>query len=151
MPDIYDKKRRSEIMAQIAGKDTKPEKLIRSYLHSQGFRFRINNPNLPGKPDIVLKKYNAVIFIHGCFWHNHKGCKKSKLPETRKQFWRNKIGNTVKRDKRNISELKKIGWRIAIVWECAIKNKEDLPSSYTKLKFWIVGNEKMIQIQKNRK
>jgi len=147
--DFMTPKQRSQAMSRVRGKNTKPEKLVRSYLHSQGFRFRINNPKLPGKPDIVLKKYNVVIFVHGCFWHHHKGCKKSKMPETRKEFWENKIGNTVKRDKRNISELKKLGWRIGIIWECAIKNKEDLSSSCAKVKCWIVGNEKMIRIQKN--
>ena len=133
-------------MAQISGKDTKPEKLIRSYLHNQGFRFRVNNPNLPGKPDIVLKKYNAVIFVHGCFWHHHKECKKSKFPETRKEFWENKIYKTVKRDKRNISDLKKLGWRIAIVWECSIKGKEKLSSTCEQLNSWLIEDNKFIEI-----
>ena len=118
MTDFMTPQQRSKAMSKVRGYNTKPEKLIRSNLHRQGFRFRINNPNLPGRPDIVLKKYNTIIFVHGCFWHHHKGCKKSKLPQTRTEFWENKIASTVMRDKRNVSDLTEQGWRIAIVWEC---------------------------------
>ncbi len=147
MTDFMTPKQRSQAMSKVRGVNTKPEKLIRSHLHRQGFRFRINNPNLPGKPDIVLKKFNAVIFVHGCFWHNHKGCKKSKLPKTRKEFWKKKITDTVMRDQRNIANLMKLGWRIAIVWECGTKKKDDLENIIKKLSKWIIeGQTKRIEL-----
>ena len=125
-------------MSKIGGKETNPEILVRKYLFAKGFRYRKNEKKLPGKPDIVLNKYKAVIFVHGCFWHNHKGCKKSKLPNTRKEFWKNKIEVTVRRDQRNISDLTKQGWRIAIVWECGTKNKDYFKYIMNKLAEWIV-------------
>lgn len=147
MTDFMTPNQRSQAMSKVRGCNTKPEKMIRSHLHRQGFRFRINSLNLPGKPDIVLKKYDAIIFIHGCFWHNHKGCKKSKLPDTRKEFWENKIAATVLRDQRNISDLTKQGWRIAIVWECGTKNKHYLEKNIKKLSKWIIeGPSKQIEL-----
>ncbi len=147
MTDFMTPKQRSKTMSKVRGKNTKPEKLIRSRLHKLGFRFRINCPNLSGKPDIVLKKYNAVIFVHGCFWHNHKGCKKSKLPDTRNEFWKNKIAGTVMRDQRNISDLAKQGWRIALVWECGTKKKNNLDNIINKLsKCLIEGHTKHIEL-----
>jgi T/G mismatch-specific endonuclease (EC 3.1.-.-) len=108
--DIYSTLKRSEIMSKVGGKDTKLEIFVRKYLFSKGFRYRLNDDRFPGKPDIVLPKYNTVIFVHGCFWHGHKNCKASKLPETRKQFWEKKISDNVKRDERNIRDLKnKVG------------------------------------------
>lgn len=138
MTDFMTPAQRSKAMSKVRGRNTKPEKLIRSYLHRQGFRFRINSPNLPGKPDIVLRKYNVVIFVHGCFWHHHEGCKKSAMPDTRTEFWENKIAGTVKRDQKNISDLTKQGWRIAIVWECCTKKKDDLEDTINKLSGWII-------------
>ena len=147
MTDFMTPKQRSKAMSKVRGYNTKPEKLVRSHLHRQGFRFRINSPNLPGKPDIVLKKYNAIIFVHGCFWHNHKGCKKSKLPDTRNEFWKNKIAGTVMRDQRNISDLTNQGWRIAVVWECGTKKKDDLENIIRKLSKWIIeGQSKRIEL-----
>ena len=124
MPDIYTKLKRSQIMSKISGKETKPELLVRKYLFSQGFRFRKNVKNLPGSPDIVLPKYKAVIFVHGCFWHGHEGCKRSKLPETNKEFWKNKISATKDRDIRNVAKLEKMGWKVIIIWQCSLKNNE---------------------------
>jgi len=111
-------------MSKISGKDTKPEILVRKFLFSKGFRYRINDRRYPGRPDIVLPKSKIVIFIHGCFWHGHLGCKASKLPETRKEFWEKKINDTQLRDKRNIETLKKKGWHVIVVWQCEIKNIE---------------------------
>jgi DNA mismatch endonuclease (patch repair protein) len=122
MSDIYDKSKRSVIMSRISGKDTKPEIQVRKYLFANGFRYRKNVKELPGKPDIVLPKYNTVIFIHGCFWHGHK-CKAGKLPETKKDFWTNKISNTKLRDKRNFDSLVKIGWKVIVIWQCELNNK----------------------------
>ncbi len=110
-------------MSKISGKDTKPEIYVRKFLFSKGFRYRANDKRYPGKPDIVLPKFKTIIFIHGCFWHGHAGCKASELPETRKEFWKKKIGDNIARDKRNIEILKGRGWRIIIIWQCEIKNK----------------------------
>src|SRR5690606_12253344 len=124
MSDIFSSKKRSEIMSKISGKETKPEILVRKYLFGNGFRFRKNVKTLSGKPDIVLPKYKTIIFVHGCFWHGHKDCKKSKLPKTRKEFWENKIRGNIQRDKTNIEELKNQGWNVLVLWECELKNKE---------------------------
>lgn len=110
-------------MSKISGKDTKPEILVRKFLFSKGFRFRVNDKRYPGKPDIVLPKFKTIVFIHGCFWHGHAGCKASELPETRKEFWKKKIGDNITRDKRDIETLKSQGWHIIIIWQCEIKNK----------------------------
>jgi DNA mismatch endonuclease, patch repair protein len=122
MPDIYDSEKRSEIMSRISGKETKPEIIVRKFLFSNGFRYRKNDKKLPGKPDIVLSKYKTVIFIHGCFWHGHS-CKSGRLPETRKQFWEEKIGTNKERDQRNRAILTEAGWKVLIVWQCDLKNK----------------------------
>ena len=120
--DIYSKSKRSEIMSKIGGKDTKLEIIIRKYLFSKGFRYKKNDKRYPGKPDIVLPKYQTIIFVHGCFWHGHKNCKASKLPETRKRFWKNKISDNMTRDLKNIRELEKLGWNVIVVWNCEINN-----------------------------
>ena len=111
-------------MSNISGKETKPEILVRKFLFSKGFRFRKNDSRYPGKPDIVLPKYKTVIFIHGCFWHGHKGCKRSKLPETNVLFWKNKISLNIERDKKNRIELEKQGWVVLIIWQCALRNEK---------------------------
>ncbi len=109
-------------MSKIGGKDTRIEKIVRSYLFSKGFRFRKNDKRYPGTPDIVLPKYNTIIFVHGCFWHGHENCSYSKLPETRKDFWQEKITRNVKRDRRVKALLENHGWRVIIIWQCEIKN-----------------------------
>jgi len=121
------KLKRSWNMAQIKGKDSKPELIVRSYLHGRGFRFRTNVNSLPGKPDIVLKKYNTLIFVDGCFWHRHKGCKYAYTPKSRKEFWRTKFRNNVKRDKIVNEELAKSEWNVHRIWECEI-NENNLDS-----------------------
>ncbi len=125
MSDIFSSEKRSEIMSKISGKETKPEILVRKYLFANGFRFRKNDKRFPGKPDIVLPKYKTIVFINGCFWHGHKNCKKAKLPETRKEFWENKINSNIIRDQQNIDYLESIGWSVIIVWQCRLgKDKE---------------------------
>ena len=114
------KLKRSWNMAQIKGKDSKPELIVSSYLHGRGFRFRTNVNSLPGKPDIVLKKYNTLVFVDGCFWHRHKGCKYAYTPKSRKEFWRTKFRNNVKRDKLVNEELGKSEWNVHRIWECEI-------------------------------
>lgn len=111
-------------MANIRGKETKPEIIVRKFLFSKGFRFRKNVKKLPGTPDIALPKYNTVIFIHGCFWHRHKNCEKAQLPETRKQFWEKKISGNVQRDQDNIRELKKVGWNVIVLWQCQLRKRK---------------------------
>ncbi|MBI4687292.1 MAG: DNA mismatch endonuclease Vsr [Nitrospirae bacterium] len=124
MVDIFSKNKRSAIMAKIRGDETQPEIVVRKFLFSKGFRFRKNVKTLPGKPDIVLPKYKTVIFIHGCFWHKHKNCKKAQLPETRKEFWEKKISGNVERDKKNIRQLKKTGWQVIVLWQCRLGKKQ---------------------------
>ena len=108
-------------MAAIKGKDTKPEMIVRKYLFSRGLRFRVQVRKLPGNPDIVLPKYKTVIFVNGCFWHGHEGCRYFRLPKSNVEFWKEKIERNVARDVRNEAELKALGWRVVRVWECEIK------------------------------
>lgn len=108
-------------MSAIKGKDTKPEILLRKALFKRGFRFRIHRKDLPGKPDIVLPKYHAAIFVQGCFWHGHEGCPMFRMPSTRTEFWKEKIQSNKKRDEKNQTMLSKDGWRVLEVWECSMK------------------------------
>ncbi len=147
MVDIYSQRKRSDIMSQISGKETKPELLVRKYLFSKGLRYRKNVANLPGHPDIVLPKYKSAIFVHGCFWHGHNGCSKSKLPTTRTEFWQAKIDRTIKRDKENIDELSILGWRVAVVWECRLKNKVLIERGIAELEKWIKSSEERLEIR----
>ena len=119
--DVHDSQTRSYNMSQIKGKDTRPELIVRHQLFKSGFRYRIHVKKLPGKPDIVLSKYKTVIFVHGCFWHKHKGCKNFVLPKTRTKWWLEKINKNVQRDKKNIKKLEQLGWKIFVVWECELK------------------------------
>lgn len=121
MADVMTPEQRSRCMAAIRGKDTKPEMIVRRYLFSRGLRFRVQVRKLPGNPDIVLPKYRTVIFVNGCFWHGHEGCRYYRLPKSNIEFWEQKIKNNVARDVRNENELKSLGWRVIRVWECDIK------------------------------
>jgi DNA mismatch endonuclease (patch repair protein) len=118
--DIVDRATRSRMMAGIKGRDTKPERVVRSQLHRAGFRFRLHRRDLPGSPDIVLPRWNAVIFVHGCFWHRHPGCSKASTPRTRARFWNAKFAGNIERDRRNLLALRRLGWRVKVVWECSI-------------------------------
>lgn len=124
--DIVEPKVRSRMMSSVRSKDTKPEQKVRSLLHKMGFRFRLHKKDLPGKPDIVLSKYQTVIFVHGCFWHQHPGCPKSKRPSSRVHFWEKKLNQNMRRDAVNIERLKKLGWYVHIVWECQTKDNDNL-------------------------
>ncbi len=112
-------------MSRIRGKNTIPEVHLRKLLHAAGYRFRLHAPDLPGKPDIVLKKYKTVIFVHGCFWHRHDGCTGATIPKTRTEFWTKKFEATVERDLRKKEELEQAGWKVEIVWECELKRDPD--------------------------
>lgn len=118
MSDVYDAETRSYVMSQIRAKNTKPEKIVRSVLHRNGYRFRLHRDDLPGTPDIVLPKYNSVIFVHGCFWHQHKNCRLSKKPKSNTQYWHKKLDRNVERDQANIAELTQDSWRVLVIWEC---------------------------------
>jgi len=121
MADVHEPEVRSYNMSQIKGKDTKPELLVRKFIHSHGFRFRLHDKKLPGKPDIVLKKFHTVIFIHGCFWHGHEGCKYFVVPKTRTKWWIDKINRNKEKDRESSSILQKEGWNIITIWECELK------------------------------
>jgi DNA mismatch endonuclease (patch repair protein) len=121
MVDVHDKETRSFNMSRIRSKNTKPEMLVRKFLFANGFRYRLHVKKLPAKPDIVLPKYQKVIFIHGCYWHGHEGCKYFVLPVSRIEWWKTKIENNKKRDERNIADLLKLGWQPIIIWECELK------------------------------
>jgi len=124
--DNVTKEKRSEIMSGIRSRNTKPEILIRKGLFKLGYRYRINSNSIFGKPDIILKKYNAVIFIHGCFWHGHIGCENFRMPKSNIQFWIDKIDRNRKRDGEVLNYLHATGWRICIIWECAIRGKKQM-------------------------
>ena len=121
MADIKSKEARSYNMSQIKGKNTKPEELVRKYLFAQGFRYRKNDKRLPGSPDIVLPKYQTVVFVNGCFWHGHPGCKYFVWPKSNADFWKSKILRNIERDQHNYRALQEMGWRIIHVWECELK------------------------------
>lgn len=123
MPDFLTPAERSERMARIRSKDTSPELALRRALHARGFRFRLDDRKLPGRPDIVLARHRAVIFVHGCFWHRHQGCKVASTPKSNTDFWLEKFRRNVERDERSIRELKALGWRVFVVWECDLGSK----------------------------
>lgn len=113
-------------MSRIRGRDTGPELAVRSLLHRAGFRFRVNRRDLPGTPDIVLPRYRVVMFVHGCFWHRHRGCRLAYAPKTRKTFWARKFKDNTQRDKKNYAALEKLGWRVIVVWECEVRETAQL-------------------------
>ncbi len=147
MMDVVSSKKRSQMMAGIHARNTKPEIAIRRLLHKSGFRFRIHNDELPGKPDIVLKKYRAIIFVHGCFWHRHQ-CHLFKWPKTRAEFWKTKINRNVLNDKKAIRDLHIADWRICVVWECSVKGTKKKSSSHMEklIKNWLDSNKNMVEI-----
>ncbi len=124
--DTLSPEQRSRTMSRIKGKDTAPERAVRSLLHRMGYRFRLHRKTLPGTPDIVLPRHRAVIFVHGCFWHGHPGCGRATLPATRREFWSRKIADTRERDRRAVSDLEKLGYRCCIVWQCELKDTDAL-------------------------
>jgi len=124
--DIYNKAERSWVMSQVRGKNTLPERMVRTALHKMGYRFRLHKADLPGKPDITLPIYRTVIFVNGCFWHQHPGCKKATIPQNNRVFWRKKLTNTVKRDKETRLRLRRMGWKVLALWECRINRSIEL-------------------------
>lgn len=124
--DRISSEHRSWNMSRIRSRDTKPEKLVRSLLHRLGYRFRLHRKDLPGKPDVVLPKYAAAVFVHGCFWHRHPGCRFAYTPKSRTRFWEEKFSGNVARDRRNRKELEGLGWTVLTVWECETRDLETL-------------------------
>lgn len=151
MPDVVSRARRSEMMSGIRGKNTKPELMIRSALHRAGYRFRLHTKDLPGKPDLVLPKYRAVIFVNGCFWHGHD-CHLFKWPGTRKDFWRAKITRNRTIDSRAIETLQQQEWRVLTVWECTLKGKErlDIERIVDEITGWLYSDDTFHEIRGRR-
>lgn len=146
--DTVDKATRSRIMASVGQRDTGPEVILRRTLHRLGLRYRLHDKKLPGSPDLVFPRFNAVIFVHGCFWHVHKGCKFATKPSSRKEFWNEKFKDNKKRDKRNYKTLLKSDWRVLVVWECAIKGKKEagLDKLGKNVVGWLKSNEQYAEI-----
>lgn len=126
MVDKVTPEQRSRNMSRVKGQDTAPEKAVRSLLHRMGYRFRLHSQDLPGRPDIVLRKYRTVIFVHGCFWHGHVGCPRAKRPTTNTEFWNAKIDGNIARDASAAASLRAQGWRVMTLWQCRIKNQGTL-------------------------
>lgn len=124
MTDVHTKEIRSYNMSRIKSRDTKPEMLVRKFLFANGFRYKLHDKKLPGKPDIVLPKHKTAIFIHGCFWHGHPNCRKFVLPKTRTEWWLNKINANKAKDTKSLKALTKDGWKIIIIWECRLNSKK---------------------------
>lgn len=133
MTDIKTPEERSRNMAAIKSTDTRPEMLVRRYLHSMGWRYRLHSKKLPGKPDIVMRRFMTVIFVNGCFWHGHRGCKYYRLPKSNTEFWEQKIEQNRLRDERDILALTELGWRVIVIWECELRNGEQRKQTFKKL------------------
>lgn len=133
MADVMTPEQRSRCMAAIKGKDTKQEVMVRKFLFSKGLRYRLNSRKLPGSPDIVLKKYKTVIFVDGCFWHGHEGCKYFRLPKSNTLFWKAKITRNIERDMETTQALKDLGWKVIRIWECELRNKSSREAALNKL------------------
>lgn len=125
MADVVSAEVRSRMMAGIRGRNTRPELLLRRELHARGLRFRLHRKDLPGSPDLVFPRYKAVVFVHGCFWHRHDDCRYASTPATRTEFWQKKFAANVARDRKVESDLTTLGWRVAVVWECALRKGVD--------------------------
>ncbi len=132
MVDVFSSPFRSRLMSRVTGRNTKPEITVRKLLHRMGYRFRLHRPDLPGKPDIVLPRLRTAIFVHGCFWHSHNGCKRSGRPTTNIEFWEKKIERTIVRDQENLEALKALGWRPLVIWECQVKDTNQLVATITR-------------------
>jgi len=144
--DIVDQQTRSRMMSGIRGKNTKPELALRRALHARGFRFRLHSAKVDGRPDLVLPKHHAVVFVHGCFWHRHEGCRYATVPATRSEFWRAKFDANVTRDSVVRTRLLEDEWRVATVWECALRQPERMNNAVRTFEEWLLGTEGQIEI-----
>lgn len=146
MSDIVDQRTRSRMMSGIRGKDTKPELALRRALHAHGFRFRLHSRKVLGRPDLVMPKYRAVVFVHGCFWHRHEWCRYTTNPSTRPDFWRAKFEANIARDSEIQTKLVHDGWRVGIVWECALRKPERVEMAAQLVAGWLLGSGTKIEI-----
>ena len=146
MADIVDSQTRSRMMAAIRGKDTKPEMVLRHALHAHGFRYRLHARDVPGRPDLMLAKHRAVIFVHGCFWHRHEGCRYATTPATRFEFWTAKFAANVRRDRAACDALAERGWRVATAWECALRRTAHITATCDALVSWLTAGVTNIKI-----
>jgi DNA mismatch endonuclease, patch repair protein len=144
MTDVVDQATRSRMMAGIRGKNTRPELLLRRGLHGHGFRFRLHVAGLPGRPDLCLRKYNAVIFVHGCFWHRHESCRYATYPKSREEFWLSKFAANVARDARDRQLLTEQGWRVAVVWECCFRT--DPTTAIDATAEWLHSSQRFLEL-----
>lgn len=138
---------RSRMMSSIRGKDTRPERMLRSVLFAKGFRYRLHVRNLPGSPDLVFPKHRAVVFVHGCFWHRHKGCRYTTVPRSNEEFWQQKFKGNVARDVRHAEALQVLGWRVATVWECALKHSVE--STAQQVEMWLHGTDETLVVDQS--
>ena len=145
MADVFDVKARSQVMARVRSTDTSPELALRRALHRAGFRYRLHATGLPGKPDLSLPRYGAIVFVHGCFWHQHKDCPRSARPKSNQAYWDRKLSRNAARDEANAAALEAAGLRVAIVWECAL-TRHHLESTTAKLAQWLRSTEPRIEI-----
>jgi DNA mismatch endonuclease (patch repair protein) len=132
MADRLTPQERSRNMSRVKGRDTKPELLVRSIVHRLGYRFRLHEKRLPGRPDVVLPRHRKVIFVHGCFWHGHAGCRKAARPSTNREFWDKKIDGNIARDRANIRALRRAGWKVLVIWQCAMRDRGRLEKKLVK-------------------
>jgi DNA mismatch endonuclease (patch repair protein) len=144
--DIVDQQTRSRMMSGIRGKDTKPELALRRVLHARGFRFRLHASKIHGRPDLTLPKHRAVVFVHGCFWHRHEGCCYTTSPSTRPEFWQAKFEANVARDSTVRTRLLEEGWRVATVWECALRKTDQVKAAAEILSYWLLSEARQIEI-----
>jgi DNA mismatch endonuclease (patch repair protein) len=134
------------MMAGIKGKDTKPELVLRRALHARGFRYRLHSKNVPGRPDLVFPKHHAIVFVHGCFWHRHEGCRYTTTPSTRPEFWQAKFDANVIRDAAIRDQLIETGWRVAKVWECSLRKTDQLATTVELLAAWLPSDSRLLEI-----
>jgi len=146
MADVFTKQKRSAVMSKIRGKDTKPEMIVRSYLHRSGFRFRLHKKGVPGRPDLWLPKYDASIFVNGCYWHRHRGCKYTYLPKQNREFWEKKFASNVVRDEENMANLKQKGVRVLVVWECQLNTQANCERTLPKISGWLTTKSRFREI-----
>lgn len=146
MADIVDTATRSRMMAGIRGKDTRPEKTLRSALHASGLRYRLHARDVPGRPDLLFPRFGAVVFVHGCFWHRHQGCRYATTPASRPEFWQAKFAANVTRDRKVREALAKGGWRVATVWECTLRKPDDVAAAANQIAGWLKTDEVLLEL-----
>ena len=146
MVDVVSPADRSRMMAGIKGKNSQPELLVRRMLFASGYRFRLHRRDMPGTPDIVMPRRKVAIFVHGCFWHHHQGCRYAKMPATRPDFWKAKLEANVERDRRAVDKLQALGWRVLCVWECSTRDAEAAAGLQGAMNSWIESSERLGEI-----